>query len=32
MLKAMSLFVNLDRMIGKDFQTGLDRWKVVAEK
>lgn len=30
--KTMTLFVNLDQMIGKDFETGLVRLKSVAEK
>lgn len=31
-MKVMSLFLNLDRMIGGDFETGLARLKAVAEK
>ena len=30
--KTMTLFVNLDHMIGNDFETGLVRLKSVAEK
>ena len=30
--KTMSLFLNLDQMIGKDFETGLSRLKTIAEK
>ncbi len=29
--KVMSIFVNLDRMIGKDFETGLANLKTAAE-
>ena len=29
--KLMSIFVNLDSMIGKDFETGLANLKIVAE-
>jgi uncharacterized protein YndB with AHSA1/START domain len=29
--KVMSIFVNMDRMIGKDFETGLANLKAVAE-
>ena len=32
MLKTMSLFMNLDKMIGKDFSLGLSRLKAVAEQ
>lgn len=31
-MKVMSLFLNLDKMIGSDFETGLARLKAVAEK
>lgn len=31
-MKVMSLFLNLDKMIGGDFETGLARLKAVAEK
>jgi hypothetical protein len=30
--KVFSLFVNMDKMIGKDFETGLAGLKAVAEK
>lgn len=30
--KVMGLFVNMDHMVGKDFETGLQRLKVLAEK
>lgn len=30
--KVMGLFINMDNMIGKDFQAGLDKLKTVAEK
>jgi len=30
--KTMTLFLNLDHMIGKDFEVGLARLKTVAEK
>jgi uncharacterized protein YndB with AHSA1/START domain len=30
--KAMGLFFNMDQMVGKDFDTGLQRLKVLAEK
>ena len=32
MMKVMSLFVNMDKMIGKDFETGLANLKQVVEK
>jgi uncharacterized protein YndB with AHSA1/START domain len=32
MLKTMSLFLNLDNTIGKDFNVGLTRLKAIAEK
>jgi uncharacterized protein YndB with AHSA1/START domain len=32
MFKVMSLFMNLDRMIGKDFEAGLADMKAAAEK
>ncbi|MGC2166495.1 MAG: SRPBCC family protein [Gallionella sp.] len=32
MVKVMGIFMNMDKMIGKDFETGLARLKVVAEK
>jgi hypothetical protein len=32
MLKTMSLFLNLDNTIGKDFEVGLTRLKAIAEK
>lgn len=31
-MKLMSVFLNMDKMIGKDFETGLARLKSVAEK
>ncbi len=31
MMKVMSLFMNLDDMVGKDFEKGLSKMKVVAE-
>jgi hypothetical protein len=30
--KVMSTFVDMDRMIGSDFETGLQALKAVAEK
>jgi hypothetical protein len=30
--KLMGVFFNMDRMIGKDFETGLGNLKTVAEK
>jgi hypothetical protein len=30
--KIKSLFLNMDRMIGKDFEAGLANMKLVAEK
>lgn len=30
--KIMGLFLNMDRMIGNDFETGLARLKVIAEQ
>lgn len=32
MLKTMSLFLNLDKEIGSDFEVGLARLKAIAEK
>jgi len=32
MMKLMGLFTNMDKMIGKDFETGLATLKAVAEK
>ncbi len=32
MLKALGLFMNMDRMIGADFEKGLSQLKAVAEK
>ncbi len=32
MMKVMSLFINLDAMVGKDFERGLSRLKTAAEK
>jgi hypothetical protein len=31
MMKAMGLFMNMDRMIGGDFEQGLAQMKAVAE-
>ncbi|HXB22722.1 MAG TPA: SRPBCC family protein [Candidatus Solibacter sp.] len=30
--KVMSVFINMDRMIGKDFETGLANLKTIAEQ
>jgi hypothetical protein len=30
--KVMQVFVNMDNMVGKDFETGLANLKAVAEK
>ena len=30
--KLIGVFVNMDTMIGKDFETGLASLKVIAEK
>jgi hypothetical protein len=30
--KVMSLFVSMDRMVGKDFETGLANLKAEAER
>jgi hypothetical protein len=30
--KAMSVFMNMDKMVGKDFETGLSNLKVEAER
>jgi hypothetical protein len=30
--KVISMFISMDKMIGKDFEAGLDNLKVVAEK
>ena len=32
LMKLMGVFVNLDRMIGSDFETGLSNLKAVAER
>jgi len=32
MSRVMGLFINMDKMIGKDFQTGLQNLKTIAEK
>jgi hypothetical protein len=32
MFKVMSLFMSMDKMIGKDFETGLANIKAIAEK
>lgn len=31
-LKLLSMFISMDKMIGKDFETGLARLKIAAEK
>jgi hypothetical protein len=30
--KVMGLFFDMDKMVGKDFETGLARLKAIAEK
>ena len=30
--KVMSVFINMDRMVGKDFEAGLANLKAVAER
>jgi hypothetical protein len=30
--KLMSVFINMDKMIGKDFEKGLSSMKAIAEK
>jgi hypothetical protein len=32
MAKVMSVFVNMDRVMGKHFETGLDNIRMIAEK
>jgi uncharacterized protein YndB with AHSA1/START domain len=32
MMRVMGLFMNMDKMVGKDFETGLARLKALAEK
>jgi hypothetical protein len=32
MSRVMQVFMNMDKMIGKDFETGLARIKSVSEK
>jgi len=32
MFKVMSLFFSMDKMIGKDFETGLANLKSITEK
>lgn len=32
MVKVMGIFFNMDKMIGKDFEVGLAKLKIVAEK
>ena len=32
LLKTMTIFMNMDNMIGKDFELGLERLKTVVEK
>jgi len=32
MSKVMQVFMNMDRMIGKDFEAGLTNLKAVSEK
>jgi hypothetical protein len=31
MMKAMGLFMNMDRMVGRDFETGLANLKRLSE-
>jgi hypothetical protein len=31
-MKLMSIFVNMDRMVGKHFEVGLNNLKTVAEE
>jgi hypothetical protein len=30
--KVMSVFVSMDKMVGKDFETGLAKLKTVSER
>jgi hypothetical protein len=32
MMKVMHVFINMDKMLGKDFEAGLAHLKAVAEK
>ena len=32
MAKLMSMFVNMDKLVGKDFEKGLAEMKAAAEK
>jgi hypothetical protein len=32
MAKVMSVFMSMDRMVGKDFEQGLANMKAIAEK
>jgi len=32
MAKVMSAFVNMDRVMGKHFETGLDNIRAIAER
>jgi hypothetical protein len=32
MMKVMHLFMNMDKMVGKDFEKGLDNLKALSEK
>ena len=32
MSRVMGLFINMDKMIGKDFEAGLQNLKAIAEK
>ena len=31
-VKLMGVFINMDKMVGKDFEAGLVRLKAIAEK
>jgi hypothetical protein len=31
-MKIMSIFVNMDRVVGRHFESGLDNLKTVAEQ
>ena len=32
MLKVMTVFMDMDKMVGKDFETGLANMKAAAER
>jgi hypothetical protein len=32
MMKVMHVFINMDKMLGKDFEAGLANLKAVAER